>query len=300
MYRSAAKQCFTAAIRRRSSGVALHTTRSLAAINWRRFSSSTSANSDGFLNRNPNGFESSSKTYAEEEQAQKKASPTGHYEQEQASVLHAALHHVIRLGWTEAAMIAGARDVGVSPSIVGAFPRKDAALVEFFMDDCLQRLIDIIDSEESLRSLTPSQRVGKLVRIRLEMQAPYISKWAQALSIQAHPLNVPSSFKQRAMLMDEIWHAVGDDGTDVDWYVRRTILGGVYSATELYMLTDTSLGFCDTWAFLDGRIRDVFDLKKTAQEIHGLGAHKFIHGAGEIFRRSCYSRNGKPSSGGFQ
>lgn len=35
-----------------------------------------------------------------------------------------------RLGWTEAAMVAGARDVGVSPSIVGAFPRKEAALVE--------------------------------------------------------------------------------------------------------------------------------------------------------------------------
>lgn len=27
-------------------------------------------------------------------------------------------------------MISGARDVGVSPSIVGSFPRKEAALVE--------------------------------------------------------------------------------------------------------------------------------------------------------------------------
>lgn len=35
-----------------------------------------------------------------------------------------------RVGWTEAAMIAGAREVSVSPSIVGSFPRKEAALVE--------------------------------------------------------------------------------------------------------------------------------------------------------------------------
>ncbi|KAH0918241.1 hypothetical protein HID58_025901, partial [Brassica napus] len=34
------------------------------------------------------------------------------------------------LGWTEEAMIAGSRDVGVSPSIVGSFSRKEAALVE--------------------------------------------------------------------------------------------------------------------------------------------------------------------------
>ena len=36
----------------------------------------------------------------------------------------------VRLGWTEAAMIAGARALGVSPSIIGSFPRKEAALVE--------------------------------------------------------------------------------------------------------------------------------------------------------------------------
>lgn len=36
----------------------------------------------------------------------------------------------LKLGWTEAALVAGARDVGLSPSIVGSFPRKEAALVE--------------------------------------------------------------------------------------------------------------------------------------------------------------------------
>nr|VDC97918.1 unnamed protein product [Brassica rapa] len=35
-----------------------------------------------------------------------------------------------KLGWTEEAIIAGSRDVGVSPSIVGSFSRKEAALVE--------------------------------------------------------------------------------------------------------------------------------------------------------------------------
>ncbi|KAL0308414.1 UNVERIFIED_CONTAM: Ubiquinone biosynthesis protein COQ9, mitochondrial [Sesamum radiatum] len=172
----------------------------------------------------------------------------------------------IRLGWGEAAMIVGAREVGVSPSIVGSFPRKEAALVEFFMDDCLQRLIDIIDMKEDLKCLIPSQRVAKLVRIRLEMQAPYISKWPQALSIQAQPSNISTSFKQRAMLVDEIWHAAGDEATDMDWYVKRTVLGGIYSTAELYMLSDTSPDFQDTWAFLDERVSDAFDLQKTVKE----------------------------------
>lgn len=59
---------------------------------------------------------------------------------------------------------------------------------------------------------------------------------------QAQPVNLPTSFKQRAELIDEIWHAAGDSGSDFDWYVKRTILGGIYSTTELYMLTDHSPG----------------------------------------------------------
>ncbi|KAL7096108.1 hypothetical protein ACP275_10G062700 [Erythranthe tilingii] len=230
------------------------------------------AASENARNHKPNSFESanhpssSSTSSGEGRNPRFTAGAKAHWQEEQASVLQASLCHVIRLGWSDAAMIAGAKEVGVSPSIVGSFPRKEAELVEFFMEDCLQKLIDIIDMKEDLKTLIPSHRVAKLVRIRLEMQAPYISKWPQALSVQAQPSNVSTSFKQRAMLVDEIWHAAGDEATDTDWYVKRTILGGIYSAAELYMLTDTSPDFQDTWEFLDERIRDAFNLKKTVQE----------------------------------
>ncbi|KAJ6993545.1 hypothetical protein NC653_016625 [Populus alba x Populus x berolinensis] len=269
---------------------------------------------------------SASSTAEDGRRRQERQRPRIEYEEQQARVLEASLHHVLRLGWSEEAMIAGARDVGVSPSIVGSFPRKEAALVEFFMDECLQKLIDRIDSGEGLQNLVPSDRISKLLKIRLEMQSPYISKWPQVLSIQAYPSNAPTSFKQRAMLVDEIWHAIGDEGSDIDWYVKRTVLGGIYSTTEIYMLTDSSPGsslpvllalidikmtfffqwacknklvrilaegrrnstalihffsilealtsspfhqnnFRDTWAFLEDRVKDAFDLKKSIQEV---------------------------------
>lgn len=43
-------------------------------------------------------------------------------------------------------------------------------------------------------------------------------------------------------MIDEIWHAARDQGSDVDWYVKRTVLGGIYSTSEVYMLTDHSPG----------------------------------------------------------
>jgi ubiquinone biosynthesis protein COQ9 len=209
---------------------------------------------------------SHSKAESHEKIKSKKA--VGDYEDEQAKVLRAALHHVPRLGWSESAMIAGARDVGVSPSIIGAFSRKEAALVEFFMDDCLERLIDQIESGEGekLKNLILSERLSKLIRMRLEMQVSYVSKWPQALSIQSQPANLPNSLKQRAALVDEIWHAAGDAASDIEWYVKRTLLGGIYSASEIYMITDNSPEFRDTWQFVDKRVKDALDLQKTVQE----------------------------------
>ncbi|KAE8776874.1 ubiquinone biosynthesis protein COQ9, mitochondrial [Hordeum vulgare] len=173
-----------------------------------------------------------------------------------------------RMGWSESAMIAGARDVSVSPAIVGAFPRKEAALVEFFMDDCLQQLMDRVDAGEGelLKNLMLTERLCRLVQMRLEMQTPYISKWPQALSIQSQPANVSTSLKQRAVLVDEIWHAAGDDGSDIDWYAKRTVLGGIYSASEVYMLTDNSPEFHDTWTFVNRGIKGALDLGKSYKE----------------------------------
>ncbi|KAJ7550867.1 hypothetical protein O6H91_07G122500 [Diphasiastrum complanatum] len=164
-------------------------------------------------------------------------------------------------------MLAGARDTGLSPSIVGAFPRKEAELVEYFMDDSMEKLTEEAENhKEELSNMILTARIAWLVRSRLQMQIPYISKWAQALSIQANPLNLPTTLKQRALLMDEIWHAAGDRSSDMDWITKRAILGGVYTATELYMLTDYSPEYQETWSFLDRRIKDAIDCRKTAQE----------------------------------
>ncbi|KAH9602194.1 hypothetical protein KSS87_000810 [Heliosperma pusillum] len=291
MYRAAVKRLLQQPLR---SAIIINRpsiiTSSSLASSFRFYSSSSQNPNPNLNNPDQSQFPDSSKTTSEKETPRKRH--VSEYQEEQSRVLHASLRHVNRLGWGEAAMMAGAREVGISPSIVGSIPRKEAALVElersiflitssslsmvfnnvlslplqYFMDECLERLVDIIESSDDLKNLIPSERIAKLLKSRLEMQAPYITKWPQALSIQAMPANVSTSFKQRAALVDEIWHAAGDESSDLDWYVKRTVLGGVYSATEVYMLTDKSPDFRDTWAFLTSRIRDAFDLKKSFQE----------------------------------
>ena len=57
-----------------------------------------------------------------------------------------------KLGWTEAALVAGARDAGLSPAIVGSFPRKDAALVE--VTKLLQFMFSLVTMEFTIFTTT--------------------------------------------------------------------------------------------------------------------------------------------------
>jgi ubiquinone biosynthesis protein COQ9 len=47
-------------------------------------------------------------------------------------------------------------------------------------------------------------------------------------------------------------------------YTRRALLSGAYAATELYMLSDCSPGFADTWAALDRRLGEALALEQAA------------------------------------
>lgn len=52
-----------------------------------------------------------------------------------------------------------------------------------------------------------------------------------------------------------------------DRYTKRTLLAGVYATTELYMLTDYSPGFSDTWQQIDRRLEDIITLGKASQQV---------------------------------
>lgn len=95
----------------------------------------------------------------------------------------------------------------------------------------------------------------------------YADTWAQALSIQSQPRNAPKALRQLAQVTDDIWHAAGDKSTDYNWYTKRGLLASVYTATELYMLTDYSPGYADTWEVLDRRLDDVMKLGKLMGQV---------------------------------
>jgi len=85
--------------------------------------------------------------------------------------------------------------------------------------------------------------------------------------VMSLPQNVGGSVAELARLADEMWYLAGDRSVDFSWYTKRATLSAVYASTEVFMTTDKSEDFQDTWEFLDRRLGDVHSLGKTTSNI---------------------------------
>lgn len=174
-------------------------------------------------------------------------------------VLKTAMQHVSSLGFSNAAMEKAVRDLNISPAVLGAFSGgADAGLVQHFNTDCNRKLKPILLEKIQTSDMpTIRNRLYTGVRTRLEMLAPFIDAWPEALAIQARPSQVPVTLRNYEEIADIIWRASGDRSVDFSWYTRRGLLMALYGATELFMLTDCSPQFSDTWSALTRRLEDL-------------------------------------------
>lgn len=172
-------------------------------------------------------------------------------------VLLAALTHVPFEGWTNASLRAGAKDAGLDPAQAArAFPGGPAEAIDFFNRYADAAMLEALEGMD-LNNMRVRMRIIAGVRVRLEQTLPHREAVRRALSVLAMPLNAPLGMRCVSRTVDAIWRAAGDASTDYNWYTKRGLLAGVYTATVLYWLNDKSEGTADTFQFLERRIDTV-------------------------------------------
>ena len=177
-------------------------------------------------------------------------------------LLRAALPHVPFDGWTAAALRRGAEDIGIAKDVaVDAFPGGAADMVEHFSDWSDRRMLESLETM-GLPSMRVTERVRTAVEVRLRQAEQYREAVQRSLAFLAMPQNALLGAKLLYRTVDAIWHAAGDTATDWNFYSKRGLLAGVFSATVLYWLNDRSEGFADSLDFLDRRLRDVAGIGK--------------------------------------
>ena len=176
------------------------------------------------------------------------------------TILPFALAEVAVHGFSDAALKAAAEKAGVNQAeLKAAFPNGGASLVEAFSHWADDRMAERMRETHYERT---RERVAQAVKARLEVLVPYKDVARRAAAFLALPQNAPLAASLGLRTVDLMWRAAGDRSSDFSYYTKRALLGGVYGATLIHFLSDSSECHADTWAFLEHRIDDVMQIEK--------------------------------------
>lgn len=118
-----------------------------------------------------------------------------------------------------------------------------------------------------LSSLRQTAVVREAIKRRLLCHKPYLRHWTQAMAIGALPSNSLQTMRCLALFFDDVCALTGDRSIDLAWYGKRLAVGSIYTSTELYMLTDRSENFADSWQFLERRIENAVNCASIPQQV---------------------------------
>jgi ubiquinone biosynthesis protein COQ9 len=199
------------------------------------------------------------------------ASRDDHIARTRAAILKAALPNVAFDGWTTKLMREATEAAGLSHGEMRlAFPGGVTDLVDCFFADGDRRMVEALAARD-LASLKIRERITLGVRTRIEVDAGHREAVRRAVTLLSLPLSGTTGPHALYRTVDAIWRAVGDTSTDFNFYTKRAILAGVYSAVTITWFGDESDDFADTWAFLDRRISDVMKIEKAKASVKKIG-----------------------------
>ena len=181
------------------------------------------------------------------------------------ALLRATLPHIAFDGWTGAALRAGARDADIDPARLAVlFPDPTIDAVTHFADMADRDMLRALNTAD-LPGMKVRERIAACIRTRLTLFEAHKEAVRLAVGVLTRPHRAALATGLTAHTVHAMWRAAGDASTDYNWYTKRALLAGVYGATLLYWLEDTSDGHRETWDFLDRRIADVMRIPRIGQ-----------------------------------
>lgn len=175
-------------------------------------------------------------------------------------------------GWTPLARDAAADELGIDRDIA-AMALPDAAAMADAFTARADAMMTVAMHAAGVAEMKVRDRIKLALRTRLEQAGEDREAVRSALAVMLRPANAALAAQTLWRTADAMWRAAGDTATDFNHYSKRTILGGVYSATLLYWLDDDSDDHEATWAFIDRRIDGIMAFEKAKARLSGAMAN---------------------------
>jgi len=165
-------------------------------------------------------------------------------------------------GWSDAALDHAAQMAGVDADVARlAYPGGAMDMISAWIASIDLAMVDALPPEK-LAEMKIRERIRALVAFRLEAVDGLEEALRRAMAIMAMPQNAPKSLRIGWKSADVMWRLAGDTATDYNYYTKRTILAGIYTATLAVFIDDDSEGKASSYAFLDRRIDGVMKFEK--------------------------------------
>jgi ubiquinone biosynthesis protein COQ9 len=178
------------------------------------------------------------------------------------ALLAAVLPGVPFDGWSRQALRDGARSLGLSEAeAADLFPRGAVDMVAWFSTWADREMLRRVSSMP-LDTMKVRERITAAVETRQAVLEPHKEAVRRALSLLALPQHAGLGLKLLYDTVDCMWHAAGDTATDWNFYTKRALLAGIYSATVLYWLDDRSTDSADTKGFFQRRLSEVMSIPR--------------------------------------
>ena len=186
-----------------------------------------------------------------------------------AALVEAALPHVAFEGWSPAAFRAAVESAGIAPEVArAACPRGavDLAVAYHLKGD--RDMEARLKDDPAMTEMKVREKIAHAIMVRLDV-IPDKEAVRRGVALFALPHMAAEGARLTWGTADAIWRAVGDTSDDLNWYTKRAILSGVWSATVIYWLGDDSWEGQGTRAFVERRIEDVMRFEKLKAQVRG-------------------------------
>lgn len=188
-----------------------------------------------------------------------------------SSILAEALKAAAFDGFTPLALERAAKAAGrTKADLAAAFPGGAIDLLAFWSGEADRAAAAAITAPQN-PPLKIREKVARGVEARLAFLRPHKEAARRAAAFLALPHNAPQAARLVWATADAIWRAMGDPSTDFNFYSKRAILSGVWSATFARWLGDDSEDEAGTKGFLAARIDNVMQFEKFKARLRDSG-----------------------------
>jgi ubiquinone biosynthesis protein COQ9 len=167
--------------------------------------------------------------------------------------------------WNQEMLQSTSIEIGLAPNHYRLwFPEGAKDVINFLESTYDQEMLEILSGADQINGISAKIRFAVKIRICKTSRSKLLA--IKNSNFYLTPFNQKLALNIAWRSVDLIWRYAGDTALDFNYYSKRTLLQGVYLASQTYYNLDSSEGDYLTQEFIDKALDTVLQGVKTLKQ----------------------------------